>query len=54
MFTKLVIQQSALRVQLFKTKDVNFKHVLSELQIREGIKNNSKIIFLISRQKHVL
>ena len=27
---------------------------LSELQIRGGIEDNSKIIFLISQQKHIL
>ena len=27
---------------------------LSELQIREGIESNSKIIFLISQRKHML
>ena len=30
-----------------------FKHI-TELQIREGIEDNSKIIFLISQRKHIL
>ena len=29
-------------------------HLQSELQRREGIEDNSKIIFLISQQKHTL
>ena len=29
-------------------------HMFSELQIREGIEHNSKIIFLISQQKRML
>ena len=30
------------------------QYVLSELQIREGTEDNSKIIFLISQWKHML
>ena len=30
------------------------KDVLTQLQIREGSEDNSKIIFLISQQKHIL